>query len=53
MINDDDRAMMMFEKGIYKAQEMLEKENRFLHQKRSVFLPSSLLESSKVANKPC
>ncbi len=29
MMNDDDRAMMMLEKGIYEAQEMLEKEQQF------------------------
>ena len=28
-MNDDDRAMMMLEKGIYEAQEMLEREQRF------------------------
>ncbi len=29
MMNDDDRAMMMLEKGIYEAKEMLEREQRF------------------------
>jgi len=28
-MNDDERAMMMLEKGIYEAQEMLEKAQRF------------------------